>query len=141
MGMAGHISPKGAEEPALKDTHAVFTLDDGRELRYTDARRFGRIAFLASDALQETLAPLGADPLELSEAEFAARIGERGARIKALLLDQRVLRGLGNIYADESLWRAKIHPARLRARLSKKQTSHLSRAVQHVLREAIRLRG
>ena len=141
LGMTGHLSPKRAEEPVLKHTHAVFTLDDGRELRYTDARRFGRMAFLASDALQETLAPLGADPLELSKAEFAARIGERGARIKALLLDQRVLRGLGNIYADESLWRAKIHPARLGARLTREQASRLYRAVQHVLREAIRLRG
>ncbi|HEX9223479.1 MAG TPA: bifunctional DNA-formamidopyrimidine glycosylase/DNA-(apurinic or apyrimidinic site) lyase [Candidatus Acidoferrales bacterium] len=141
LGMTGHLSPKRAEEPAPKHTHAVFTLDDGRELRYTDARRFGRMALLASDALQETLAPLGADPLELSEAEFTARIGERGARIKALLLDQRVLRGLGNIYADESLWRAKIHPARLGARLTKEQASRLYRAVQHVLREAIRLRG
>ncbi len=141
LGMTGQLSPKRAEEPALKHTHAVFTLDDGRELRYTDARRFGRMALLASDALRETLAPLGADPLELSEAEFAARTGGRCARIKALLLDQRVLRGLGNIYADESLWRAKIHPARLGARLTKEQASRLYRAVQHVLREAIRLRG
>src|SRR2546427_6868514 len=99
------------------------------------------MALLASDALQETLAPLGADPLELSEAEFAARIGERGARIKALLLDQRVLRGLGNIYADESLWRAKIHPARLGARLTKEQAARLYRAVPHLLRGPDRLRG
>ena len=141
LGMTGHLSPKRPEEPALKHTHAVFTLDDGRELRYTDPRRFGRMAFLVAKALKETLAPLGSDPLELSETEFAARIGGRRARVKALLLDQRVLRGLGNIYADESLWRAKIHPARLGARLTRVEALRLYRAMQHVLREAIRLRG
>ncbi len=141
LGMTGHLSPKRPEEPLLKHTHAVFALDDGRELRYTDPRRFGRMAFLSPDALHETFAQLGADPLELSAAEFAARVGGRRARIKALLLDQHVLRGLGNIYADESLWRAKIHPAQIGARLARDQALRLYRAVQHVLREAIRLRG
>ncbi len=141
LGMTGHLSTKRPEEPAQKHTHAVFTLDDGRELRYTDARRFGRMAFLGPDSLRKALAPLGSDPLDLSETEFATRIGQRQARIKALLLDQHVLRGLGNIYADESLWRARIHPALLGARLAKHQTSRLYRAMRHVLREAIRLRG
>ncbi|HYL09296.1 MAG TPA: bifunctional DNA-formamidopyrimidine glycosylase/DNA-(apurinic or apyrimidinic site) lyase [Candidatus Acidoferrales bacterium] len=141
LGMTGHLSPKRPEEPARKHTHAVFTLDDGRELRYTDPRRFGRMALLAAGALRETLAPLGSDPLELSEAQFARCVRGRRARIKALLLDQHVLRGLGNIYADESLWRARIHPVRLGAQLAKAQASRLYRAVQHVLREAIRLGG
>lgn len=141
LGMTGHLSPKRREEPPLKHTHAVFALDDGRELRYTDPRRFGRMAFLSPDALRRTLAPLGADPLEISAAEFAALITCRNSRIKALLLDQHVLRGLGNIYADESLWRAKIHPAQVGARLAHGQALRLCRAVQHVLREAIRLRG
>src|SRR5713226_2230515 len=121
LGMTGHLSPKRAEEPALKHTHACFLLDDGRELRYTDARRFGRMAYLAGVALEEELHGFGVDPLEVSAEEFVARIRTRRARVKALLLDQGVLRGVGNIYADESLWRAKIHPARLGARLTRKQ--------------------
>jgi formamidopyrimidine-DNA glycosylase len=116
-------------------------LDDGRELRYTDARRFGRIAYLTKALLAEELTGFGADPLEVSKEEFADRICGRRARIKALLLDQSVLRGVGNIYADESLWKAKIHPARLGANLSRKQAHSLRRMLQDILRKAIALRG
>jgi formamidopyrimidine-DNA glycosylase len=79
--------------------------------------------------------------LEVSDEEFASRIRGRRARIKALLLDQSVLRGVGNIYADESLWRAKIHPARLGAHLSKDQAKTLRRVLQEILRKAIVMRG
>jgi formamidopyrimidine-DNA glycosylase len=116
-------------------------LDDGRELRYTDARRFGRIAYLTKALLAEELTGFGADPLEVSKEEFADRICARRARIKALLLDQSVLRGVGNIYADESLWKAKIHPARLGAKLSAKQAGALRRVLQAILQKAIVLRG
>jgi len=77
----------------------------------------------------------------VSKEEFADRICGRRGRIKALLLDQGVLRGVGNIYADESLWRAKIHPARLGANLDKKQAEALHRMLQDILRKAIVLRG
>lgn len=141
LGMTGHLAPRPATEPPAKHTHAVFTLDDGRELRYTDARRFGRMAFLDEAGLAGALDALGTDALEISAEEFAARIRSRRARVKALLLDQRVLRGLGNIYADESLWRARIHPARLGTRLTKEQAFRLHGAIRRVLEEAIRLRG
>ncbi len=141
LGMTGHIAARPAEQPAGKHTHAWFALDDGREIRYTDPRRFGRMAMFTEEALARELAPLGADPLEVSEAEFAARIGSRRARIKALLLDQHVLRGVGNIYADESLWRARIHPERNGARLSAKQAAALRRALRQILLRAIALRG
>ncbi len=141
LGMTGHLAPKRPEEPLAKHTHAVFALDDGRELRYTDARRFGRMAFFCEPALGEALAPLGSDPLEITEAALAAAIGARRVRVKALLLDQRVLRGIGNIYADESLWRARIHPARLGSRLSREELSRLHRAIRGVLERAIDLRG
>ena len=137
LGMTGHLSPHPADEPFPKHTHVRFLLDDGRELRYTDPRRFGRMAYLTADSLPSELKPFGADPLEVSPEEFAARIRSRHARIKALLLDQSVLRGVGNIYADESLWRAKIHPARLGAQLSQEQGRILRKALQHVLRRAI----
>src|ERR1700693_6372150 len=141
LGMTGQIAPSSAAQPREKHTHVCLLLDDGRELRYTDARRFGRIAYLTEAPLAEELAAFGADPLEVKAAEFAGRIQSRNARIKALLLDQSVLRGVGNIYADESLWRAKIHPARLGAKLSKEQAKTLRRVLQEILRKAIAMRG
>jgi formamidopyrimidine-DNA glycosylase len=141
LGMTGQIAPAPAVQPLEKHTHVCLLLDDGRELRYTDARRFGRIAYLTKALLAEELTGFGADPLEVSKEEFAGRICGRRARIKALLLDQSVLRGVGNIYADESLWRAKIHPARLGVNLNKKQVETMRRMLQDILQKAIVLRG
>jgi len=141
LGMTGQIAPAPAAQPLEKHTHVCLLLDDGRELRYTDARRFGRIAYLTKALLSEELTGFGADPLEVSKEEFAERICGRRARIKALLLDQGVLRGVGNIYADESLWRARVHPARLGSNLSVKQTETLRRVLQEILQKAIVLRG
>lgn len=141
LGMTGQMAPSPAEKPPGKHTHVCMLLDDGRELRYTDARRFGRIAYLTEAPLAEELTRFGADPLEISKKEFVKRIRERRARIKALLLDQGVLRGVGNIYADESLWRAKIHPAQIAAKLSPKQAETLWGALQEILRKAIVMRG
>jgi formamidopyrimidine-DNA glycosylase len=141
LGMTGHIAPFPAAKPHEKHTHVCFLLDDGRELRYIDARRFGRMAYLDGPALEEELQEFGADPLVVSAEEFVARVRSHRARIKALLLDQGVLRGVGNIYADESLWRARIHPARLGSRLSKKQAETLHHALRDILEKAIVLRG
>ncbi len=121
LGMTGMLAPHPIEETHAKHTHVVMTLDDGRELRYVDPRRFGRIAYLADETLRKELLRFGADPLEAGFAEFLKRIRSRKSRIKALLLDQQVLRGVGNIYADESLWKAKIHPAKLGMNLSEGQ--------------------
>ncbi len=141
LGMTGQIVICPAEAPVVAHTHAFFTLDDGRELRYTDIRRFGRIRILTDGERESVLGPLGVDPLEASEKEFRGAIGARRARIKALLMDQRVFRGMGNIYTDESLWRAKIHPKRLGANLNAIEMRRLYRAVREILTEAIRLRG
>ena len=92
LGMTGNLAPHFAEQPLDKHTHATFVLDDGRELRYTDARRFGRMAYLAGETLAAELLRFGADPLEVTAEEFAKRIESSRARIKALLLDQTVLR-------------------------------------------------
>ena len=141
LGMTGQLAPYAAEQPYAKHTHVWFGLDDGRELRYTDPRRFGRMAYLTRALLAEELTAFGADPLLVSAEEFASRIRSRNAQIKALLLDQSVLRGVGNIYADESLWRAKIHPMRRGTELSTKQAQVLRRVLQDVLRKAILARG
>src|SRR5437870_13356740 len=141
LGMTGQIAPAPAGQPHEKHTHVCLLLDDGRELRYTDARRFGRLAYLTKTLLAEELEGFGADPLEVSKDEFRNRVCGRRARIKALLLDQSVLRGVGNIYADESLWRAKIHPARMGAKLTRDQTAALWNMLQQILRQAIAMRG
>ncbi|SRR5712692_10584316 len=141
LGMTGQLTPRKAEEPVARHTHALFLLDDGRELRYTDIRRFGRLALVPETALEGFLSRLGADPLEATEDEFRQRLAGRRARIKALLLDQHVFRGMGNIYADESLWRARIHPERHAARLTREQVTRLHRTIREVLSAAIRLRG
>jgi formamidopyrimidine-DNA glycosylase len=141
LGMTGKISVCAPETPVRLHTHVFLALDDGRELRYNDVRRFGRMALLANGAHERVLGGLGVEPLEVGEAEFRARIQTRKSRIKAVLLNQSVVRGIGNIYADESLWRAKIHPEKIGARLQDDELRRLHRAVQHILREAIRLRG
>jgi formamidopyrimidine-DNA glycosylase len=119
----------------------VLFRSDGRELRYTDIRRFGRMLLVPESKLAEFTGQLGQEPLEISAEEFCRKLGSRRARVKALLLDQRVLRGIGNIYADESLFRARLHPARIAANLTKKQLLALHGAVRKVLAEAIRSRG
>src|SRR5579859_1222775 len=141
LGMTGHLSPHPADAPFPKHTHVRLLLDDGRELRYTDARRFGRMAYLAPENLPAELERFGADPLEITEYQFADLLKSHKSRIKALLLDQSALRGVGNIYADESLWRARIHPMRIAAKISGDEALKLRSALQEILREAIALRG
>jgi formamidopyrimidine-DNA glycosylase len=140
LGMTGQISSLPAAQPPAKHTHVIMPLDDSRELRYTDPRRFGRLAYLDQTLLEKELPRFGADPLEISASDFVAQTHARRARIKALLLDQSFLRGIGNIYADESLWRAKIHPARASS-LNAEQAKTLHRALRAVLQKAIAMHG
>jgi formamidopyrimidine-DNA glycosylase len=141
LGMTGQLSSHRPEDPVPAHTHAFIALDDGFELRYTDIRRFGRMLLVEESRLAEFHGGLGRDPLEITEAEFVAQLGGRRARVKALLLDQSVLRGMGNIYTDESLWRAHIHPARVSANLKPQRLKTLYRAMRDVLAAAIKLRG
>jgi formamidopyrimidine-DNA glycosylase len=139
--MTGQLKVIRSGEAVAPHTHVFFVLDDGRELRYTDIRRFGRMLLIPESGLAEFAAQLGIEPLEISAEEFCRFFGSRRARVKALLLDQKVLRGIGNIYADESLFRARLHPARIAENLAKKQLLVLHGAVRQVLTEAIRSRG
>lgn len=141
LGMTGQILTCEPQRPIAPHTHVFFSLDDGREMRYTDIRRFGKIRLLRNGTGEGALGGLGLDPTEAGEHEFIARLAGRRVRVKALLLDQHVLRGMGNIYTDEGLWRAHIHPRRLGANLSKGELHRLYQAVRSVLAEAIRLRG
>jgi formamidopyrimidine-DNA glycosylase len=141
LGMTGQLTVIRSSESVAPHTHGFFALDDGRELRYTDVRRFGRMLLVPESELAKFIGQLGREPLEISAEEFCRRVGSRRARVKALLLDQRVLRGIGNIYADESLFRARLHPARIAENLSKTQLLSLHKAVRQVLDEAILSRG
>jgi formamidopyrimidine-DNA glycosylase len=141
LGMTGQLMTRLAGDPVLPHTHVFFGLDDGRELRYTDVRRFGRMLLVPESKIAVFRERLGAEPLEITLKEFCARFGSRGARVKALLLDQGILRGVGNIYADESLFRARIHPARIARTLTQAQLATLHQSVRKILTDAIRLRG
>jgi formamidopyrimidine-DNA glycosylase len=141
LGMTGRLTVVRSGEPALLHTHVVFFLQDGGELHYTDIRRFGRMLLLPGSKFAEFKSQLGKEPLEIGAQEFCDDFGSRHARLKALLLDQSVLCGVGNIYADESLFRARLHPARIAEKLKKEQLLALHKAVRQVLEEAIRFRG
>lgn len=141
LGMTGNLTVRPAGMPSPPHTHVWISLDNGAELRYTDPRRFGRMLVLPETYSQMILGPLGLDPLEATEEQFRERLATKRARIKAVLLDQHAFRGMGNIYTDESLWRARIHPARLAANLTRQEIAGLHRAMQKILLEAIRLGG
>lgn len=141
LGMTGQLTLPHSGEAVAPHTHVFFGLDDGREIRYTDIRRFGRMLLIAESELGNFLAQLGKEPLEIGAEEFCALLGSRRTRIKALLLDQRVLGGIGNIYADESLFRARLHPMRIAEKLSKRELLALHAAIRTVLADAIRFRG
>lgn len=147
--LAVHLKMTGRmvlrEPGAAREKHdrVRFDLEDGGQLVFSDMRRFGYLAaFLADDlANWDFYKNLGPEPLEMSAGEFVDRLHERGARIKSLLLDQRVIAGIGNIYADESLFRAGIHPRTPANTVSKQALKGLFRHLGAVLRKAIQENG
>ncbi len=122
-----------------KHTRASMTLDDGTGVMFQDVRKFGRWQW--TERLPARLAALGPEPLEIDVGTFAARLRSRRARLKALLLDQEFVRGLGNIYADEALFRARLHPLRRGAEVGLRKARDLHGAIQAVLRDAIEAGG
>ena len=132
LGMTGALLVDSQPGPY---TRAIFTLA-GRTLLFDDIRQFGNLRFLAS--ADESLGP---DPLEMTTAEFTQRLRDRRTAAKRLLLDQSFVRGLGNIYADEALHRARIHPAASTYRMSPARTARLHTAIVELLNEAIAHRG
>jgi formamidopyrimidine-DNA glycosylase len=108
-------------------------------LHYDDQRQFGRIEY--GDELPERVAALGPEPLEISLDDFSRRVKLRKSPIKAVLLNQAVVRGVGNIYADEALFRAGVHPKRAASSLGKERVARIYDAMREVLAEAIESRG
>jgi len=137
LGMTGRMQVVRPDEAVLKHTHAIARLASGRELRFVDPRRFGRLSVTSEAAFTGP----GTEPLTVSAAEFAKLFRGRKTPIKAALLNQKLLHGVGNIYADEALFRAAIKPKRLAGRLTQAELARLHAAVKEVLKEAIKLGG
>lgn len=142
--MTGHFYYLPKEEPTGKHDHIVFDLaNNGCNLRFHDYRRFGRLRiYRTSEVLnQEGLANLGPEPLEIKAEDFVALLKNRTRMIKPALLDQTFIAGLGNIYADESLFLSRLHPKRITSGISHKKLRKLHGHIQNVLLRAIRNMG
>jgi formamidopyrimidine-DNA glycosylase len=137
LGMTGRMLVCEPSAELAKHTHAIVTLASGRELRFVDPRRFGRL----SVASQGDFEAVGSEPLEVEKDRFVALFRGRKTPIKSALLNQKLLRGVGNIYADESLFRAGLRPRRRVSTITRAQLEKLYESVQEVLKEAIALGG
>jgi formamidopyrimidine-DNA glycosylase len=138
LGMTGRLLVSQASVPLPPHTHAVLSLGDGREVRFVDPRRFGRLS-VVTEAGGYT-GP-GAEPTTIPVEAFAELFKGRKLAIKAALLNQSILHGVGNIYADESLFRAGIRPRRQAGKLTRAELARLHAALQQVLAHAIQLGG
>jgi len=144
-GMSGSLLLRSAGEPMEGHLRLLFRLDDGRELRFNDPRKFGKVYVMGASGRERPLpwSQMGPEPLD---AGFTARsllqaLRRRKARIKPLLLNQQVIAGLGNIYVDEALYTASIHPERRANTLGPVEIERLHRAIRSVLGNAIEGRG
>jgi len=135
LGMTGSLRVCEPETEVAKHTHAILKLASGRELRFVDPRRFGRLSVSAE------FDTVGVEPLDVDPERFVALFRGRKTPIKSALLNQHLLRGVGNIYADESLFRAGLRPRRRASSITREQLGKLHVAVKEVLKEAIALGG
>ena len=137
LGMTGRLQVCDPQTEVAKHTHAVLKLSSGRELRFVDPRRFGRLSVASAAGFDAS----GVEPLEVDLDRFVELFRGRKTPIKSALLNQKLLRGVGNIYADESLFRAGIRPRRRASSLTHEQLRKLYLSIQEVLKEAIALGG
>lgn len=138
LGMTGRLLVSSPEVPMPLHTHAVLSLADGRELRFVDPRRFGKLSVVKDEG---GYTGPGKEPTTIPAEEFAKLFKGRKLAIKAALLNQSILHGVGNIYADESLFRAGIRPRKQAGKLTKVELGRLHAALQQVLAKAIKLGG
>jgi len=136
LGMTGRLLVSSPGAPRAAHTHAILTLSNGQEVRFVDPRRFGRLWVLDHPYIGP-----GREPLTIPLDEFIALFRNRKTSIKAALLNQSLLHGVGNIYADEALFRAGIRPRRRAGRLTREELSRLRTSLIKVLRAAIKLGG
>ena len=142
LGMTGRLLVSRPDVPLPAHTHAVLTLADKREIRFVDPRRFGRLSVVPLGGKDgKGYTGPGKEPTTISADEFAELFRGRKLAIKAALLNQSILHGVGNIYADEALFRAGIRPRRAAGRLTRDELTRLHAALQQVLAKAIQLGG
>jgi formamidopyrimidine-DNA glycosylase len=145
LGMSGRITAADAGAPAALHDHVVLTLDDGTIVTFNDARRFGLLDYVRRSEAERhpLLAGLGPEPLEpgFDGAYLAHKLAGKMTPIKAALLDQRVVAGLGNIYVCEALYRARLSPRRLAGTIGRGRAERLVAAIRSVLEEAIEAGG
>lgn len=143
--MTGRLVYTDKDAELARHTHVIFTLSNGYQLRFSDTRQFGRLWLVPSVSLEELsgFKDLGVEPLgeRFTRDYLKKELRRRHARIKPLLLDQTFIAGLGNIYADEALHRAKINPERLATTLTPHEIARLYHAIREVLQEGIENRG
>lgn len=139
--MSGQFSIAAPEQKREAHEHIVLRLGDGRELRYRDTRKFGRWQLTQNPS--KTLGKLGPEPLvgSFTPQKLFLRLKSHCRQIKPFLLDQRMIAGLGNIYADEALWEARLHPRRISNSLDGRESLGLYKAIRRVLQRAIRNKG
>jgi len=131
-------------DPYNRFLHLIFFLDDGQMIALSDARKFAKVELWKTDELKKELEKLGPEPLEKSFTfeKFKARLRPFGLRrVKQVIMDQNIIAGVGNIYASEALWHAKIHPEKSVAKLSKKELKSLYQAIKKVLGLSVKLGG
>lgn len=142
LGMTGQVVVAPAQIPRPPHTHVCMALDYGREeLRYRDPRRFGMLRCCSAEDIEKLFGSLGPDALEMTQQEFDQALQGRSGAVKGLLLNQQVIAGLGNIYADEALFEARIHPRTRAGAIAGPGRRHLYRAIRRVLRRAVDLQG
>jgi formamidopyrimidine-DNA glycosylase len=142
LGMTGQFVVRPSTAPRENHTHVRLVLDDGREeIRYRDVRRFGRLQCCTAKELEAIFATLGPDAPDIREDEFLAGLRGRRGAIKSWLMNQQHLAGLGNIYADEALYAARIHPLAQAGRLTSPAARRLLRAIKRVLARALNFGG
>ncbi|HTU93332.1 MAG TPA: bifunctional DNA-formamidopyrimidine glycosylase/DNA-(apurinic or apyrimidinic site) lyase [Gemmataceae bacterium] len=144
LGMTGQLTVGPAALPLADHTHLIFDLDDEQQLRFRDIRRFGSVTlFLSRQALEDFFAAsrLGPEPFDVAAKHWRDCLRGSKRCLKAVLLDQSVVAGVGNIYADEALFEARLHPSRLACDLDNAEADRLRRAVVTVLRRGIERRG
>jgi formamidopyrimidine-DNA glycosylase len=135
--MTGRLQVCEPQSEILKHTHAILKLASGKDLRFVDSRRFGRLSVSVAGDFEAG----GIEPLEADLGRFITLFHGRKTPIKSALLNQKLLRGVGNIYADESLFRAGIRPRRRASTITRDQLAKLLTSLKEVLREAIALGG
>jgi formamidopyrimidine-DNA glycosylase len=141
LGMTGQFTVSARLAPLESHTHVLLALGDREELRFRDVRRFGRLRSCTREELEAAFGRLGPDAQQVTEEQFLSGMRGRRGAIKSWLMNQQLLAGLGNIYADESLFVGGIHPLAQPGRVSARKARRLFKAVRKVLEHAVKLQG